>query len=742
MQGKDEVECVPFVSDVELFFSEIFKLRCLTSNNSNMEKLGFIAISILFLLSCTTEVVVENKDVFVPPVSEDRAIEMADSIIDLMSLDEKLLMIKGHNSFYIKGFEKYGIPELYLSDASQGIHIREYFAGFHLGEQLEKSTAFPCPIQLAATWNPDLAKIYATSIGEECRAGGIAILLGPGTNNYRISQCGRNFEYFGEDPYLASRMVEKYIVGMQSTGTMATLKHFVANNSDYRRRASNSIVSERALREIYMPPFKAGIDAGVMSVMTAYNKVNGEYAGQSDYVINNLLRKELGFKWLVMTDWWSVDNAKKLVESGQDLEMPDGECQHNIKDLLQLGEIKEGQIDRMVRSILKTVFAMNLHKIPAKDENYLKTFPQHLEVALQTAREGIVLLKNDNNTLPLGTDNDEKILLIGKYINRLAQGGGAAFVKGYDHILLKDALEGKFKNLYYSPNPTDEEIASADMVIVSVGTSDSEGHDRYFALPQGQENLIKNAVKQNENTIVVVNSGSGIRMTDWNDDVKVILYNWYGGQVGNKALAEILTGETNPSGKLPMTIEKDFKDSPGYGYIPDDIEFVHDWSQDPRIQRINGKYEHIYYDEGVLVGYRWYDTKKIEPLYPFGHGESYTTFETNNLQLSSDIISKGESVKVSFDVANIGKQKGAAIVQIYVADKLTSVIRPEKELKGFKRIGLTPGEKQQITITLDKMAFSYWDEVTRDWKIEAGEFEILVAHSAKDIQVKANLKIQ
>jgi beta-glucosidase len=691
---------------------------------------------ILLVLSCTSK---EVEETFTLSISEERAIVIADSIINLMTIDEKLQIIKGHNSFYIKGFEKYGIPELYLSDASQGVHIREKFAGFHLGEQLEKSTAFPCPIQLAATWNPDLSKEYAKSIGEECRAGGIAVLLGPGTCNCRISQCGRNFEYFGEDPYLASRMVEKYVLGMQSTGTISTLKHFIANNTEYRRRASNSIVSERALHEIYMPPFKAGIDAGAMAVMTAYNKVNGEWAGESDFVINNLLRKQLGFKWLVMTDWWSVENAKKVVESGQNLEMPDGESMHNIKELLESGEIKEVQIDRMVRGILKTIVAMDLLNKPAKDESYLETFPKHVDVALQTAREGIVLLKNDNSILPLGQNNDKKILLTGKYINQLAVGGGSANVKGYDHVFLKDALTEKFKNLYYSEDPTENEMKSADVVIVSVGTNDSEGRDRNFALPQGQEDLVKQVVKNNKNTIVIVNSGGGIRMTDWNNDAAAIVYNWFGGQVGNKALAEILTGETNPSGKLPMTIEKDFKDSPGYGYISEDVVFANDWRLDPRIHNINGKFEHVYYNEGVLVGYRWYDTKKIETLYPFGHGLSYTTFESDNLHLSASEINAGESVDVTFEVANTGKIDGAVTMQIYVADKQTSVVRPVKELKGFKKVTLSAGQKEQVTIILDKSAFAYWDEITRDWKVEPGEFEILLAHSAKDI--KASVKM-
>lgn len=352
---------------------------------------------------------VEN---FQPPIAEEAAIKKADSIINLLSLDDKLDLIKGYELFFIKGIEEFGLPQLYLSDASQGVNIRENLRKFHVGKQLEKSTAFPCTIQLAATWNPEISEAYAQAIGEECRAGGIAILLGPGMNIYRVSQNGRSFEYMGEDPFLVSRMVERYVVGMQNTGTITTLKHFIANNNEFRRKACNVIVGDRALREIYMPAFKAGIDAGAMAVMTSYNLVNGEWAGQSEALINGVLRKELGFKWLVMSDWKSVNDAKKVVSSGLDLEMPGGESMHNIKELLAAGEITEIQIDRMVRSLLKTVIAMGLIDQSAKDESYLDKFSQHKKVALHTAREGIVLLKNDNKILPIHLSRECFALLL------------------------------------------------------------------------------------------------------------------------------------------------------------------------------------------------------------------------------------------------------------------------------------------------------------------------------------------
>ena len=678
---------------------------------------------------------------FTPPISEEAAIQRADSILAMMSLDEKLLMIKGHERFYLKGFEKYGIPQFYMSDATQGVHIRENLKQLNMGGQIDKSTAFPSPILLASTWNPDMAEVYARSVGEECRAAGIAVLLGPGMNIYRISQNGRNFEYQGEDPFLASRMIERYVVGMQSTGTIATLKHFVANNNEYKRKACNVIVDDRALHEIYMPAFKAGIDAGAMAVMTAYNLVNGEWSGQNEQLINGTLRDELGFKWLVMTDWRSVIDSKKVITSGQDLEMPGGESMHNVRELLEAGEITEAQIDRMVRSILKTFIAMGLFDRPVKDASYMETFPRHVEVALNTAREGIVLLKNDNDILPVSPDAAKNILLTGEYIEKLATGGGSANVVGYDHVTMKDALTATFSSLRYLPEPSDEDLQAADIVIVSVGTADSESRDRPFALPTEQETLVMRAARLNKKVIVVVNSGGGVRMTDWNDKVDGIIYNWFSGQVGNRALAEIISGKTNPSGHLPITIEKEFADSPGADYLPEGASL--DSDQNIRLMEVAVKSVYdLEYDEGIFVGYRWYENKNIEPLYPFGHGLSYTTFEFKNLQLSTQEMSAGDVVEVSFEVSNTGPVAGAAVAQLYVQDVEASVARPVKELKGFQKLKLAPSETQKVSMQLDASAFAFWDVETNSWKVEAGDFNIILAESSGNISETQRLLVK
>lgn len=718
---------------------------------------------ILFFSACDQKqeekIVNPEKEVkFTPMISEEVAIKRAQTIIEKMTIEEKLDLIKGYEGFFIKGFEKYGMPDIYLSDASQGVNIRESFNGSNLSDYaLPKSVAFPNTLELAATWNPNLAHQYAHSIGEECRAAGIGVLLGPGMNIYRNSQCGRNFEYMGEDPYLAGKMIEQYVVGVQNNGVMATLKHFVANNTDYNRRASNTVVSERALQEIYMPAFKSGVDAGVMAVMTSYNQVNGEWAGQSDYVINHLLRGELGFNNLVMTDWWSVNDAKKLVESGQDLEMPGGESMGKLKEMIEEGEVDVKDIDRMATSIIKSIAQMGFLDKPIKDTTYLNKFDEHVEVALNTAREGIVLLRNDNNFLPITEGSEKNILITGMFVERNIYGGGSGEVDGYDIVTIMDALSQVYPNLSYREYASEEELKKADIVIVNVVTWDYEGSDRHFALSEEQEALVQLASKTNPNTMVIVNSGGGIRMTDWND-VKAIVYNWYPGQIGNVALAEVLTGKTNPSGKLPMTIEREFSDSPAYGYLPEGAEFMCDhphyfdmdaprskinrWTLDVGIGEAPNKLYDVEYTEDVLVGYRWYDTKSIEPLFPFGFGLSYTEFSISNGKLSSQDIKQDECLKVSVEVSNMGDQSGATVVQLYVGEKKPRLTRPLKELKAFKKIALNPGESQVVDLYLEKEAFSFWNPETKAWTVYPGEFDILVGQSSRDIEEKMTVIVK
>lgn len=671
---------------------------------------------------------------FKPHLSIGEADRKADEILRRMTPDEKAAFIAG-DDMLIRGLKRFNIPSVLMADATGGIRLAMDESGKpKWGVTINKSTAFPCPLLLAATWNPRLAYNYAESIGEECRAGNIHILLGPGMNIYRISQGGRNFEYFGEDPFLAARMIENYVTGLQSTGTIATLKHFLGNQTEFKRRRSNTVVDERTLHEIYMPAFEAGINAGAMAVMTAYNQVNGQWCGESDYVIKELLRKELGFKWLVMSDWWGVYDGEKVTKAGLDLEMPWATALKNIKEQTADGKIQQSDIDRMVKSILRTCFAMGVYdNVNAKTES---DFDKHEQVALNTAREGIVLLKNSNGILPLSNNKARKIIVTGKYVTKLARGGGAAYVNGYNNVNLLDALKSSFgAQIEYIENPDADRLRRADIVLASVGTFDEEGSDRAFSLPADEEKQISGIVSANKNTIVLVNAGGGIRMTGWAGKAAAILYGWYPGQTGNVALTEVLTGKTNPSGKLPVSIEKRFEDTPGYGYLPNGKDVT-----DQTPENEHPIYD-VHYNEGIFVGYRWNDSQKIDPLFPFGYGLSYTSFACSKLKITRGSAS-GDSVMVSFEVKNTGKVAGAEVAQVYVSDPKASVPRPEKELKGFFKVFLKPGESKRVEIVLNKRSFAFWDVHTKSWKAEPGEYKILIGRSSREIELSSVTNLQ
>ena len=717
---------------------------------TSIKSILVILLSVCFT-ACSEQVqwVADAEENFIPYktlVSFNIARNKADSIVKLMSLQEKIEMIGGRDIFFTKGFEKYRIPPIRFSDATQGISLIDYT------DHLEKSVAFPAPIMLASTWNRELSHQYAKSIGEEARAGGITILLGPGLNIYRISQYGRNFEYFGEDPFLVSRMIENYIVGLQQTGTLATLKHFVANNSDFRRRTSNSIVGERALREIYMPGFEAGINAGAMGVMTAYNQVNGKYAAQSEYVVNEILRGDLGFKWLVVSDWLSIWNAEEALLSGLDLDMP-GESEDGVYSsddheeylrqevgkLIESGKVTEADIDPMVINILTTIFANKMQEPSIKELNFLGNYDQHVKVALETAREGAVLLKNED-VLPIKPTGDQYIQVVGDRVDSLAVGGGSAYVIGFDQMNLIDALRGQYGDaVRYSSAPTDEEIHNASMVIYTVDTYDSEGSDVPFDLKSRDNDEIKRLAQLNDKVTVIMYTGGGKNMSQWNNDVEAILYGWYPGQIGNQAIAEIVSGATNPSGKLPITMEKSFEDSPGYSYLPEGEELYDDFEFDFDLDH---PVHDIFYDEGVFVGYRWYEEKNIEPLYPFGFGLSYSEFKYDELWAIKANFNSEEDVLVKVSISNVSDIRGKEIIQLYVRDPECSVDRPKKELKGFRKVELAANETKVVVFRLTSRDFSFWDERSGSWKLEPGTFEIIAASSSRAPQLKTTINIE
>ena len=667
----------------------------------------------------------------------EEATVKANEVLATLSLDEKIEMTHGHNQFFLPGAPAKGLPHVFMVDASAGVRINHSLLDPKEVRHPEKTTQFPANIMLASTFNPELAKAYGEAVGWETRMAGAGVLLGPGMNIYRSALCGRNFEYLGEDPYLAARMVENYVTGMQSTGTMACLKHFVANNTEFMRRLSNSIVDERALMEIYTPAFKAGIDAGAGSVMTAYNQFNGEWCGQNKYLITDILRNRLGFKGMVMTDWRSVFDWKKLVLSGQNVEMPGNvnEPYHinSVRGLLESGELTEKSIDDMIRPMIATCIRFGLYdrfKNGQPNEDHLASkLPHHEQISLQTAAEGTVLLKN-NGILPL--EEGQEVLLVGRWAKVAPQGGGSSKVKGFNQVTSEQALLNALRSKVTAiEKPNFIQLQKAKVVVVATGTLDAEGRERPFAMKEEDEALVRMACAANKNVIVLVLSGSGIDMSAWNDKVSAIIYGWYPGQSGMQAIADIMVGKINPSGKLPATIEKSFKDSPAYRMVPRLGTVNHSQRNIHELWLAPRTYD-VEYKESVLVGYRWYDTKGIEPLYPFGFGLSYTTFELDKAKAPKSITAE-KPIKVTVRVANTGKRAGAEVVQLYVSENNPTVLRPKKELKAFKKVYLEAGEKSTVTFELNHSDLAFWNDKTHAWEVNKGAYTLHIGNSSAHI---------
>ena len=676
----------------------------------------------------------------------EEATVKANEVLATLSLDEKIEMTHGHNQFFLPGAPAKGLPHVFMVDASAGVRINHSLLDPKEVRHPEKTTQFPANIMLASTFNPELAKAYGEAVGWETRMAGAGVLLGPGMNIYRSALCGRNFEYLGEDPYLAARMVENYVTGMQSTGTMACLKHFVANNTEFMRRLSNSIVDERALMEIYTPAFKAGIDAGAGSVMTAYNQFNGEWCGQNKYLITDILRNRLGFKGMVMTDWRSVFDWKKLVLSGQNVEMPGNvnEPYHinSVRGLLESGELTEKSIDDMIRPMIATCIRFGLYdrfKNGQPNEDHLASkLPHHEQISLQTAAEGTVLLKN-NGILPL--EEGQEVLLVGRWAKVAPQGGGSSKVKGFNQVTSEQALLNALRSKVTAiEKPNFIQLQKAKVVVVATGTLDAEGRERPFAMKEEDEALVRMACAANKNVIVLVLSGSGIDMSAWNDKVSAIIYGWYPGQSGMQAIADIMVGKINPSGKLPATIEKSFKDSPAYRMVPRLGTVNHSQRNIHELWLAPRTYD-VEYKESVLVGYRWYDTKGIEPLYPFGFGLSYTTFELDKAKAPKSITAE-KPIKVTVRVANTGKRAGAEVVQLYVSENNPTVLRPKKELKAFKKVYLEAGEKSTVTFELNHSDLAFWNDKTHAWDVNKGTYTLHLGNSSANITSTCALVIE
>lgn len=802
-----------------------------------------------------------------------------DSILGRMTIEEKIEILGGVDGFFIRGFPHLGVPRMKMADGPLGVR------------NFGPATAFAGGIALAATWNPELASRVGTEIGRDARAKGVHFLLGPGVNIYRAPMNGRNFEYFGEDPFLASRLAVNYIKGVQSQGVSATVKHLMGNNSEFDRHRTDSIIDERTMREIYLPVFEAAVkEARVGAIMSSYNLVNGEHASQNKFLLTDVAKKEWGFDGVMMSDWSATYDGVAATNAGQDLEMPSGVHMNrkNLQPAIEQGKVSVATIDDKVRRILSTAVRFGWLGRDQTDRSVSRFNQQGRQVALDAARESLVLLKNDSDLLPLDKNKIKTVAIIGPVAYpAVPVGGGSArvepfvavsYLEGLSSYLgtsgrvlysrgvpslgemaestdfsmaatggkpglnaeyfSNDKLEGvpavsrteqhinfgpgsrmafpdqtassRWTGYYVPKTPGAHEIfvqstgedggahrlyvddklvmdnwtenrplvvnlsldanphkvvleqrgrsrwlgtklrlgisrpgqlvdaetkklaAAADVVVIAAGfdhETESEGSDRTFNLPPGQDELIREIASVNKNTVVVLTSGGGVDMSKWVDRVPALIQAWYPGQEGGTALAQVLFGEVNPSGRLPVTLERRWEDNPAHtSYYPAAADT-----------------KRVEYKEGVFVGYRGYQRNKTKPLFPFGHGMSYTTFKYSNLSVKpltgGAASSSGPLYEVSFDVQNAGSREGADVAQIYIGDTHAKVPRPAKELKGFAKVNLRPGETRRLVVALDARALSYYDASAKQWRADPGEFEVLVGRSSEQIELRGKLTL-
>jgi beta-glucosidase len=640
----------------------------------------------------------------------------ARAIREQMTVPEKLEYINGMDFMYIRPLWRFGLRGIRMADASMGLR-----------DKTHPATAFPASICLAATWNRDLAWKYGEALAEEFLAANVDVLLGPGVNIYRVPTCGRNFEYLGEDPFLAAELAVPYIQAVQQTGVSATVKHFACNNSDWHRKNWNSIVDERTLHEIYFPAFEAAVKrAGVKAVMTAYNLLNGEYCGENAWLIKTILQERWGFEGLIMSDWTSLFHVEKAVKGGIHLDMPGnlGFQPFMVKALLDDGVITWDEIDEKVDHVL--AFALEcIERQDRKRGKGVGRCEKHLDVALQVAREGIVLLKNEENILP--AKKGMRIGIFGPFADKTPHsGGGAAYVTPVAPVSLKEAVKSVSPE---SEIVTDlDQLEHCDIALIPAGfSSDIEGEfkDRPFSLPDDQEDLIQKVVRRHKRVIVILLTGGNVDMEKWVDQVEGLIHLWYPGETGCRALAEILFGDVNPSGKLPISLERRFQDNAASThYLPPGGEIYKETDLGNNYADRNN----VEYGETVFLGYRHFDSNGLTPLFPFGFGLSYTDFKFSDLKIHGR--------QVTCRVTNVGQSSGSETVQLYVAPPESAVRRPVKELKGFEKVSLIPGEAKNVSFVLDDRSFSYFDVVTGDWKLEHGTYRVLIGNSSKTISLE------
>lgn len=657
-------------------------------------------------------------------------------IVAQMTLEEKAAMCSGADFWHTEAVERLGIPASMVSDGPHGLRKQDQ-EGDHLGvNESIKAVCFPAGCGTAASFNRELLNKMGETLGNECQAEGVSVILGPAVNIKRSPLCGRNFEYYSEDPLVASEMAGALIHGVQSKNVGTSIKHFLANNQETRRMSSDSRIDERTLNEIYLAAFEGAVKKEKpWTVMCSYNKINGVYAAENHKYLTETLRDKWGFDGYVMSDWGAVNNRVEDLKAGLDLEMPssNGVNDKLIVGAVESGELSEEVLDTAVERILNIVFRYEENR----DKSTFFDRDKDHELARKVAEETIVLLKNDG-VLPL-SEQDE-IAFIGKYAMKPRyQGGGSSHINSHKITSALDAVRG-MGNISFAmgfddkEDKTDEKLLAeavetakkAKVAVVFAGLPDafeSEGFDRqHMRMPDCQNELIEKVAAVQPNTIVVLHNGSPVEMP-WANKVKGIVEAYLGGQAVGGAVCDILFGRVNPSAKLPETFPLKLEDNPSY------LSYI-------------GEGDMVEYREGIFVGYRYYDKKKMDVLFPFGYGLSYTTFAYSNLRVDKESMKDTDTMTVSVDVTNTGKMAGKEVVQLYVADKESTVIRPVKELRDFAKVELAPGETKTVSFTLGKRAFAYYSVKLHDWHVETGEFDIMIGQSSRDIVLTKTVTLE
>ena len=657
-------------------------------------------------------------------------------IISQMTLEEKAGMCSGLDFWHLKSVERLGIPEVMVSDGPHGLRKQDD-KGDHLGmNDSIKAVCFPPAALSACSFDRNLMESMGETIGREAQANDVSVVLGPAVNIKRSPLCGRNFEYYSEDPYLAGEIAAAFINGVQSQHVGTSIKHFAANNQEYHRMSNSSEADERTLREIYFPAFETAVKkAQPYTFMCSYNQINGTFASENKWLLTDVLRNDWGFEGYVMSDWGAVNDRVKGLEAGLELEMPgsNGTNDALIIEAVKNGALKEEVLDQAVERILNIIYKYADHRTPQEF-----TMEKDHEEARRIAEESMVLLQNTDQILPLKAS--EKVAFVGGFAKKPRfQGGGSSHINCFKITNALESVPADAQVTYAEGFPADKDLydeklaaeavqaaKTADKVVIFAGLPDSfesEGYDRsHMRLPECQNRLIGEILEVQPNTVVVLHNGSPVEMP-WINDVKGILEAYLGGQAVGGAEYDILFGKVNPSAKLPETFPKQLEDNPSYlaGF---------------------GEGDHVEYREGIFVGYRYYDKKKMDVLFPFGYGLSYTTFAYSNLRLDKKTMKDTEELTVSVDVTNTGDRAGKEVVQLYVADKESTVIRPVKELRDFVKIELAPGETKTVTFTLGKRAFAYYDVQIHDWQVEDGEVEIPIGASSRDIALRDTVTVE